>query len=192
MICPTSNVTYVRLKHWFLPLLVNASPSAELGHMFNMEWVVITYLQSEWTRITTDRGWQTFSRKDLLINISEFLRYSLFSFPFLSFLQLFKNVKNHSWADFTRQAMGPFCQWRDFAHGSQAWCPNPNQGGLLYSIFLFLTFKLIPRDRAQKSVFSLWNSRSVMSKSYLSVTPWTVAYQALLSMGFSRQEYLSG
>jgi len=24
------------------------------------------------------------------------------------------------------------------------------------------------------------------------VTPWTVAYQALLSMGFSRQEYWSG
>ena len=32
-------------------------------------------------------------------------------------------------------------------------------------------------------------SRSVMSDS---VTPWTVAYQALLSMGFSRQEYWSG
>ena len=26
----------------------------------------------------------------------------------------------------------------------------------------------------------------------LSVTPWTVAYQASLSMGFSRQEYCSG
>ena len=26
----------------------------------------------------------------------------------------------------------------------------------------------------------------------LFVTPWTVAYQALLSMGFSRQEYWSG
>ena len=88
--------------------------------------------------------------------------------------------------------MGQFCQWLDFAHGSQAWCPNPNQGGLLYSIFLFPTFKLIPRDGAQKSVFSLRNCHSVMSKSYLFVTPWTVAYQALLSMGFSRQEYWSG
>ena len=85
MTCPTSNVTYVRLKHWFLPLLVPVFLSAELGRMFNMEWVVITCLQSEWTRITTDRGWQTFSGKDLLINISDFLRYSLFSFPFLSF-----------------------------------------------------------------------------------------------------------
>ena len=33
-------------------------------------------------------------------------------------------------------------------------------------------------------------SRSVMSKYF--VTPWTVALQALLSMGFSRQEYWSG
>ena len=32
-------------------------------------------------------------------------------------------------------------------------------------------------------------SRSVMSDS---ATPWTVAYQALPSMGFSRQEYWSG
>ena len=33
-------------------------------------------------------------------------------------------------------------------------------------------------------------SRSVMSDSF--VTPWTVALQAPLSMGFSRQEYWSG
>ena len=33
-------------------------------------------------------------------------------------------------------------------------------------------------------------SRSVVSNSY--VTPWTVARQAPLSMGFSRQEYGSG
>jgi len=33
-------------------------------------------------------------------------------------------------------------------------------------------------------------SRSVMSDSF--VTPWTVASQALLSMGFPRQEYSSG
>ena len=32
------------------------------------------------------------------------------------------------------------------------------------------------------------SSRSVMSDS---ATPWTVAYQAPLSMGFSRQEYWS-
>ena len=33
-------------------------------------------------------------------------------------------------------------------------------------------------------------SAAVMSKSF--VTPWTVAHQAPLSMGFSRQEYQSG
>ena len=33
-------------------------------------------------------------------------------------------------------------------------------------------------------------SRSVVSDSF--ATPWTVACQALLSMGFSRQEYWSG
>ena len=31
----------------------------------------------------------------------------------------------------------------------------------------------------------------LLSRVRLFVTPWTVAYQALLSMGFSRQEYWS-
>ena len=31
-----------------------------------------------------------------------------------------------------------------------------------------------------------------LSRVQLFVTPWTVAHQALLSMGFSRQEYWSG
>ena len=31
-----------------------------------------------------------------------------------------------------------------------------------------------------------------LSRVQLFVTPWTVAYQAPLSMGFSRQEYWSG
>ena len=33
---------------------------------------------------------------------------------------------------------------------------------------------------------------AVLSHVQLFVTPWTIAYQALLSMGFSRQEYWSG
>ena len=34
---------------------------------------------------------------------------------------------------------------------------------------------------------------SLVAKSYLTfLTPWTVAFQAPLSMGFSRQEYWSG
>ena len=32
----------------------------------------------------------------------------------------------------------------------------------------------------------------MLSHVLLSVTPWTVAYQALLSMEFSKQEYWSG
>ena len=32
----------------------------------------------------------------------------------------------------------------------------------------------------------------LLSHVRLFATPWTVAYQALLSMGFSRQEYWSG
>ena len=36
-------------------------------------------------------------------------------------------------------------------------------------------------------------SESEVAQSYLTlVTPWTAAYQAPLSMGFSRQEYWSG
>ena len=39
-----------------------------------------------------------------------------------------------------------------------------------------------------------YNERKVRSLSYVQLfaTPWTVAYQAPLSMGFSRQEYWSG
>ena len=33
---------------------------------------------------------------------------------------------------------------------------------------------------------------SLLSHVQLFVTPWTVAHQALLSMGFSRQEYIGG
>ena len=32
----------------------------------------------------------------------------------------------------------------------------------------------------------------LLSRVQLFATPWAVAYQALLSMGFSRQEYWSG
>ena len=47
-----------------------------------------------------------------------------------------------------------------------------------------------------KAYTNHWNkleSESEVSQSCLTlVTPWTVAYQASLSMGFSRQEYWSG
>ena len=44
---------------------------------------------------------------------------------------------------------------------------------------------IIPQERERKKVRSL-------SCVQLFATLWTVAYQALLSMGFSRQEYWSG
>ena len=37
-----------------------------------------------------------------------------------------------------------------------------------------------------------WSEVKSLSRVRLFVTPWTVAHQALLSMGFSRQEYWSG
>ena len=48
---------------------------------------------------------------------------------------------------------------------------------LLFKIFIFKNIK------AQVKL---------LSRVQLFVTPWTVAYQAPLSMGFSRQEYWSG
>ena len=58
-------------------------------------------------------------------------------------------------------------------------------------------------ETQKRLVWQLWNTNfeklavetecqvaSVMSQSF--VTPWTVAHQAPLSMGFSRQEYWSG
>ena len=44
-----------------------------------------------------------------------------------------------------------------------------------------------PQSNSEEATW-WWCSRSVVSDS---VTPWTVAYQAPLSMGFSRQEYWS-
>ena len=37
-----------------------------------------------------------------------------------------------------------------------------------------------------------WSALVVFSLSCVFVTPWTVAHQAPLSMGFSRQDYWSG
>ena len=40
--------------------------------------------------------------------------------------------------------------------------------------------------------FYILSSVQLLSRVWLLVTPWTAAYQAPLSMGFSRQEYWSG
>ena len=42
------------------------------------------------------------------------------------------------------------------------------------------------------SLFKKWSAVKSLSRVRLFTTPWTVAYQAPLSMGFSRQEYWSG
>ena len=52
-----------------------------------------------------------------------------------------------------------------------------------------------PRDRTQVSciatrLFTIWKWK--WSRVWLFATPWTVAYQTALSVGFSRQEYWSG
>ena len=44
----------------------------------------------------------------------------------------------------------------------------------------------------QTSLYQHWSEVNSLSHVRLFVTLWTVARQALLSMGFSRQEYLSG
>ena len=42
------------------------------------------------------------------------------------------------------------------------------------------------------SLFALKVKVKLLSRVRLFATPWTIAYQASLSMGFSRQEYRSG
>ena len=55
----------------------------------------------------------------------------------------------------------------------------------------------VRQSRNQKSPSSFnhlvaWCCAKSLSRVWLSVTPWTVAHQAPMSMGFSRQEYWSG
>ena len=56
-------------------------------------------------------------------------------------------------------------------------------------------FKLSGSFKFENFGQTSWLSESeseVVSRVWLSATPWTVAYQAPPSMGFSRQEYWSG
>ena len=41
-------------------------------------------------------------------------------------------------------------------------------------------------------MYAQWSEVKSLSRVRLFATPWTVAYKAPLSMGFSRQEYWSG
>ena len=50
-------------------------------------------------------------------------------------------------------------------------------------------------ERVANSFFNAWKWKvkvKSLSRVWLFATPWTAAYQAPLSMGFSRQEYWSG
>ena len=68
---------------------------------------------------------------------------------------------------------------------------RPLQGSLPFLLSVSWSetvYFLPPRSSHRIKIYWKW-SRSVVSDS---ATPWTIAYQALLSMGFSRQEYWSG
>ena len=49
---------------------------------------------------------------------------------------------------------------------------------------------MVSHSQTHYCMFKLLFSHQVMSNSFM--TPWTVAHQASLSMGFPRQEYWSG
>ena len=72
--------------------------------------------------------------------------------------------------------------------------PNPKIKPALTGGFFFLP--LPPPGKPKSFAKYLWRKVKVKVKSLsrvrLFVTPWTVAYQAPLSIGFSRQEYWSG
>ena len=69
-----------------------------------------------------------------------------------------------------------------FQDGSQ-WSPTPRILALVYPISLSIEF-------TDDSCLYQWTCS--FSHVQLFATPWTTAYQAPLSMGFSRQEYWNG
>ena len=54
-----------------------------------------------------------------------------------------------------------------------------------------LQIEIFSPDMTEK-IYSLWSEVKSLSYVWLFVTPWTVAYQAPLSMEFSRQGYWNG
>ena len=66
-------------------------------------------------------------------------------------------------------------------------CMGSSFGPLAVGMAIPLCFK--PRTVLRAFIVS---KVKLLSRVWLFVTPWTVAYQAPLSMGFSRQEYWSG
>ena len=48
------------------------------------------------------------------------------------------------------------------------------------------------KEELKSFLMKVKSESEVLSRVWLLATPWTAAYQAPLSMGFSRQEYWSG
>ena len=68
-------------------------------------------------------------------------------------------------------------------------------GNIVLHLFILLHLGLRQKGLTDLSTISLANDIGcvcVLSHVQLCVTPWTVAHQTPLSMGFSRQEYWSG
>ena len=76
-------------------------------------------------------------------------------------------------------------------HWSKAVC----QGLLVFPVTSFHQLKALePSLHRQMVINYIWYTVCVcvLSRVWFFATPWSVAHQALLSMGFPRQEYLSG
>ena len=97
--------------------------------------------------------------------------------------------------------------WRDLAHSTHNWnksesevtqsCPtlcNPMDCSLPgFSIYGIFQARIL--EWVAISFFNAWKWKvkvKSLSRVLLFATPWTAAYQASPSMGFSRQEYWSG
>ena len=75
---------------------------------------------------------------------------------------------------------------------------------ILWKLNFPVKYKVIPEESEVSSVqkvnteltkpkvYSTFDSMKLLSRVRFFATPWTVAHQALQSMGFSRQEYWSG
>ena len=80
--------------------------------------------------------------------------------------------------------------WQRVGHD---WATSLHFHSLLISILIMYTCNTLSRAWTKKSSPALDHVKvKLLSRVHLFATPWTVAYQAPLSMGFSRQEYWSG
>ena len=84
--------------------------------------------------------------------------------------------------------------------GPRQWCPREVMAKLLFRRGLVMVILILSESLMNKMKEGLcprcWieqrGPRADWMANWLFSTPWSVAYQVPLSMGFSRQEYLSG